>query len=94
MATHGRLYSKDLRLYAHGKTTTHNDLAAVKQHIKREGYTRGTVTPVASYLPLDSDGNESYILPLVWEETGPARPFETTKRGAFQWADNERLTVY
>lgn len=94
MAEHGRLFSKDMRLYAHGKSTTHSNLAAVKEHIKRNGYTQGTVTPVASYLPLDSEGNESYNLPLVWETTGPERRWQATKRGAFQWADNERLTVY
>jgi len=83
-----------MRLYAHGDSTIHNDLAAVKEQVKRKGYTRGTVTPVASYMPLDSEGKESYNLPLVWEDTGPSKPFEVTKRGAFKWASNERLTVY
>jgi len=87
MAEHGRLYSKDFGLYAHGNSTTHNTMADVKEHIKRKGYTRGTVTPKASYLPLDAEGNESHTIPLVWEDTGPSRPFEVTKRGAFKWAD-------
>lgn len=92
MATKGSLYSKDLQLYAHGSTTTHSDLAAVKEKVKREGYVKGTVTPVASYWPVDESGKERGDLPLIWETTGEARPFEVTKRGAFRWADS--MAVY
>lgn len=84
---HGRLFSKDFRLYAHGTSTTHSTMSDVIDKVKRSGFTQGTVTPVAAYYPLDSEGKESSNLPLVWENTGKPRPFEVTKRGAFKWAD-------
>ncbi len=92
MAEHGRIHSKNLRLYAHGSSTVHDDLAAVKAKIKREGFTRGTVTPVNAYFPLDADGNESWSIPLIWEDAGDPRPFNVTPRGAFKWADT--MAVY